>query len=236
VSKLLERLRGGQGEDWKLRIQGIRAQTLSISDVKLIDITDPYSSASVDEARRNLNTYGFMMFSLDSESAKLFGNLQDEARKYFDLPLEEKMQFAATEHIQGKFGNRGYFPYGTEVPSATSYPDPKEYLHIGAKTTLGSDEAKAFGYSDFSKLLPNAREVFLNSYDRFQEIADMGIRVALMTVDIDTVSPALVAPITNSVLRLIHYPAMTDEEASKFSMRAAPHKGFHTNPHSKVSH
>jgi len=220
-------LRGGQGEDWKLRIQGIEAQTLSISDVGLIDISDPYSSTSVDKARYNLNTYGFMPFSLDEGSAKLFSNLQDEARKYFDLSLEEKMRFAATEQTQGKFGNRGYFPYGTEVPSASGYPDPKEYLHIGSQTDLGSDKAKAFGHSDFSKLPPNTREVFLNSYDRFQEIANMAIGVALKTVDIDIVSPALVAPITNSVLRLIHYPALTDEEASRFSMRAAPHKGFH---------
>ncbi|GMH36873.1 hypothetical protein BSKO_04746 [Bryopsis sp. KO-2023] len=61
-----------------------------------------------------------------------------EAKKMFDLPLEEKLKLHANE------SNRGYVPMGKEILSKDQHakPDTKEGFTVAREIPAGSDEAK----------------------------------------------------------------------------------------------
>ncbi|GMY29973.1 2-oxoglutarate-Fe(II) type oxidoreductase hxnY isoform X1 [Fagus crenata] len=92
----------------------------------IIDLSSPDSISTANSIRQACIEYGFFYLVNHGVEKELLGKLFEESKKFFSLPLEEKMKLARKEH-------RGYTPLYAENldPTSSSKGDSKESFYIG---------------------------------------------------------------------------------------------------------
>lgn len=167
--------------------------------------------AFVQTLGQSLETIGFFALTDHGISSQLIQSAYDAAEAVFSLP----------EAVKGHYekpslkGQRGFTAFGREHAKDSSYPDLKEFWHIGRETAqpanLWPQEVDAFQSAmiDLFAQLENCANILLNACALYLEIPLTALR------ETTTDGPTL--------LRVIHYPPIP-QDAHPASVRAAPHE------------
>ena len=163
--------------------------------------------AVIDYLTSSLNNVGFFVINDHPINKALIQNTFALTEELFNLPFDVKNKY----HVPGTNGARGYTPYGIETALNEKVADQKEFWHQGS--TSNKD------------LMPNLYIDELSNFklldDLYLEFEKMGNQIlhAFTNFNIDyNADISDCATNGNSVLRLIHYPAI--EEVNPHRARA----------------
>ena len=161
----------------------------------------------IDYLTSSLNNVGFFVINEHPINKALIKETFALTEELFNLPFDVKNKY----HVPGTNGARGYTPYGIETALNEKVADQKEFWHQGS--TSNKD------------LMPNLYIDELSNFklldDLYLEFEKMGNQIlhAFTNFNIDyNADISDCATNGNSVLRLIHYPAI--EEVNPHRARA----------------
>ena len=153
----------------------------------------------IDYLTNSLNNVGFFIINEHPIDQALIKNTFALTEELFNLPFDIKNKY----HMPGTNGARGYTPYGIETALNEKVADQKEFWHQGS--TSNKD------------LMPNLYIDELSNFilldDLYLEFEKMGNQIlhAFTNFNIDyNADISDCATNGNSVLRLIHYPAIQE--------------------------
>ncbi len=170
---------------------------------------------------RSFERYGFAVVSDHGIPADLIARAEAAARALFALPEPVKRG----HHRAGSGGARGYTPFGTEAARDATAVDLKEFWHVGRELPAGHRFADRMAANLWPAEVAGFRETMLALFAAFDacgaRILEGVARHLGLAPDffVDTVDDG------NSVLRLLHYPPVTDAGAS---IRAGAHEDINT--------
>jgi isopenicillin N synthase-like dioxygenase len=169
-------------------------------------------SRVADEIERACRAHGFFYLTGHSIARSVLEALEAESRRFFALPLEDKMAIAMR---RGGRAWRGFFPVGGELTSGR--PDLKEGLYLG--TELAADHPRVrvgtpmHGANLWPDALPGlkiAATAYMDAATRAAAALMEGISLSL-GLEADYFARAYTA--TPTVLfRIFHYPATGPSE------------------------
>ncbi|CAA2978421.1 1-aminocyclopropane-1-carboxylate oxidase-like isoform X1 [Olea europaea subsp. europaea] len=175
----------------------------------IIDLASSDCISTSSSIRQACMNCGFFYLTNHGVEGDLLCEVLEGNKKFFELPLEEKMKLARKE-------NRGYTPLYAENldPSSSAKGDSKESFYIG------SLEDTTNGYLNQwppDEILPCWRSTMENYYKKVLEAGKRLISLVALALDLEENFfydiGALNQP--NSFLRLLHYPGdlgLADEE------------------------
>jgi isopenicillin N synthase-like dioxygenase len=161
---------------------------------------------------------GFVAISGHGVPSSLIDDMYRTAQSFFALPTDVKLSYERPEHSR----QRGYVKFGVEHAKDSEAADLKEFWQVG-QTDIpeGSDPA------DYP---PNASVAQLprleaQSNDLFRSLESVGrqmLRAIALHLGLEETYFESFVPGGNSILRLIHYPPITNEPKS--SVRSGQHE------------
>ena len=161
----------------------------------------------IDYLTNSLNNVGFFIINKHPINQALIKNTFALTEELFNLPFDVKHKY----HMPGTNGARGYTPYGIETALNEKVADQKEFWHQGS--TSNKD------------LMPNLYIDELSNFklldDLYLEFEKMGNQILHAFTNFNINYNADISDCAtngNSVLRLIHYPAI--EEINPHRARA----------------
>ncbi len=161
----------------------------------------------IDYLTNSLNNVGFFIINEHPINQALIKNTFALTEELFNLPFDVKHKY----HMPGTNGARGYTPYGIETALNEKVADQKEFWHQGS--TSNKD------------LMPNLYIDELSNFklldDLYLEFEKMGNQILHAFTNFNINYNADISDCAtngNSVLRLIHYPAI--EEINPHRARA----------------
>ncbi len=163
------------------------------------------TAAQIDAACRN---EGFFYITGHGIPEELQQRLEERARHFFSLPLEQKMEIRME---RGGRAWRGYFPLGQELTSGR--PDQKEGLYFGDELPDTHPRVRSRTPLHGRNLFPNIpgfRETVLEWLARMTELGHVLMRA--MSVSLGLPPSRLREHCTNNPLvlfRIFHYPPLT---------------------------
>jgi isopenicillin N synthase-like dioxygenase len=142
------------------------------SRLPVIDLRSRGASAEIGEACR---TFGFFYVTGHGVDPGLEDRLERAGRRFFALPLSEKMEIRME---RGGRAWRGYFPVGDELTSGK--PDRKEGLYFGAELSEDDPRVRArlplHGRNLFPAAVPELRPAVLAYMDAMASVGHAVLR------------------------------------------------------------
>ncbi|KAM7491187.1 hypothetical protein LguiA_034108 [Lonicera macranthoides] len=179
-----------------------------MAELPIIDLSSHDRISTAHTIRQACMECGFFYLVNHGVEEDLLERMFDESRKFFSLPLEEKMKFPRKE-------NRGYTPLYAENlnPSTKSKGDSKETFHVGPS----EDDVSHLNQWPSKEVLPSWRSTMELVH---RKVLTAGRRLAslialALNLDEDFFEKvgALSGPL--GFMRLLHYPGdlgISDEE------------------------
>jgi isopenicillin N synthase-like dioxygenase len=192
-----------------------------MTDIASVSLERPLSEFS-EELGNSFEEFGFAIVRDHGVPQELISRAEDKAKAFFALPEAVKLKYK----IPGGGGARGYTPFGVETAKGATARDLKEFWHVGRELPPG-DPLEQF-------MAPNVWPEEVESFrDTFEELYAMleksGLRI-LSAIALHLGLPEHYFDATvhngNSVLRLLHYPPIS--EAAEGEIRAAAHEDINT--------
>jgi isopenicillin N synthase-like dioxygenase len=163
-----------------------------------------FESTTLSILSEALKNHGFFTIIDHGINDNLLDDSYDLAKKFFDLDETVKINYSRPEHG----GARGYTPFGKETALGEKVPDLKEFWHHGPqvdgtydkriKGNLSVKEIDNFG-SHFDDLFTSLNDLGMGVLSAIANVLDL---------DKDFFDNWVLKG--NSVLRLIHYPPVSD--------------------------
>ncbi len=169
-----------------------------VSSIPVIDVADLHGGspaaqrAVAEQIAAACRESGFFYVVGHGVPAELTEALFREVRRFFDLPLEEKL---AVTHERSRGGGRGYEPLGVQTLQAGMRPDQKESFFIG-------DDGNRWPAK-----LPGWRETMEQYIAVMRELACTLMRGMALSLDLEPAHFATYCRNPAINLRLLHYPA-----------------------------
>ena len=169
---------------------------------------------TIHELNLALTSHGFFTITDHGISDEILGESYKLSKDFFDLDENIKNTYAHPE----KAGARGYTPFGKETAVGETTPDLKEFWHHGPQVDESFDSRIASNI--------NVKEVqaFNDQCDLlFNQLNNLGIevlRAIALILNLDSKFFDDWALKGNSILRLIHYPPVSN---SSNTLRARAH-------------
>ena len=169
---------------------------------------------TIHELNLALTSHGFFTITDHGISDEILGESYKLSKDFFDLDENIKNTYAHPE----KAGARGYTPFGKETAVGETTPDLKEFWHHGPQVDESFDSRIASNI--------NVKEVqaFNDQCDLlFNQLNNLGIevlRAIALILNLDSKFFDEWALKGNSILRLIHYPPVSN---SSNTLRARAH-------------
>lgn len=120
-------------------------------------------------------------------------------------------------------GQRGYTSFGKEHAKDSEAPDLKEFWHVGRELKSGHPLAGVYPKNVWPSEIPNFKEIFLNLYAQLDSLASNILEASALYLDLPKNQFSKIAVNGNTILRMIHYPPISDD-ANPASIRAAAHE------------
>jgi isopenicillin N synthase-like dioxygenase len=162
--------------------------------------------------------YGFAIVADHGVDQSVIDTALSHAQEFFALPRDTKRDF----WIPNSGGQRGYTAFGVETAKESSVADLKEFWHTGRDLPTGHPNAKF--------MPPNVPVTAVDGFDATQKemfaaFDALGIRILraiarYLELPIDFFDKKVAEG--NSILRTLHYPAMSDD-ATPGAIRAGAH-------------
>ncbi|MCH8552029.1 MAG: isopenicillin N synthase family oxygenase [Natronospirillum sp.] len=161
--------------------------------------------------------WGFVGIRGHQVPAALIDRALDEAAALFAVPDAEKQGWPVT---QG--GTRGYTPFGREVAKGSVVHDLKEFWHVG-REVAGTPRYEQLQRNLWPPNRPQFRQVMLELYDALEQLGCRLLSSLALYLGLPESWFASRVDQGNSILRVLHYPALPDTVPAG-SLRAAPHE------------
>ncbi|XP_021893679.1 2-oxoglutarate-Fe(II) type oxidoreductase [Carica papaya] len=176
----------------------------------IIDLSSPDRIFTANSIRQACTKYGFFYLVNHGVEEGLLEKVFEESRKFFLLPLEEKMKLLRRE-------NRGYAPLYAENldPSSISKGDSKESFNIGP---LGGAKAQSnLNQWPSEELLPSWRPSMESYYKKVLSAGKRLMHLIALALNVHENFFEEVGALDEpaAFLRLLHYPGelnSSDEE------------------------
>ncbi len=162
--------------------------------------------------------FGFIILKDHGVSGELLARAYDMSKSFFDLPLAEKMAYAA-----GPDGQRGYTPFGREHAKDATVADLKEFWHVGREFAFASPLANVYPTNKWPERPTRFRETFLQLYAALEDAGFAMLEALAPSLGVADDYFRKMATNGNSILRLLHYPPVP-KDADPAAVRAAAHE------------
>ena len=192
-----------------------------MTDIASVSLKRPLAEFS-DELGGSFEEFGFAIVRDHGVPQELISRAEDKAKAFFVLPEAVKMKYK----IPGGGGARGYTPFGIETAKGATARDLKEFWHVGRELPAG-DPLEQFMSSN---VWPDEVQGFRETFDElYASLEASGLRI-LSAIALHLGLPEHYFDATvdkgNSVLRLLHYPPIS--QAAEGEIRAAAHEDINT--------
>ena len=162
--------------------------------------------------------YGFAMVCDHGLEKGLLARAWDLTAALFAEPAEYKLRY----HDPEGAGARGYTPFGVEIAKGAQYHDLKEFWHIGREASKGRPLPPGMQ----PNIWPDRPDGFIGTFRTLYSAFDsLGTRLLSPIARWLGLSPDWFDDVVsdgNSVLRLLHYPPVSDDAAG--AIRAGAHE------------
>lgn len=172
----------------------------------------------IDALIEGFQYFGFIILKDHAVNADLLARAYQMSKEFFDLPVEEKLRYAA-----GPDGLRGYTPFGREHAKDAKVADLKEFWHVGREFAYASPLAKIYPQNIWPANPPRFRETFLQLYSALEEAGFAMLEALAPSLGVPDDYFRKMATNGNSILRLLHYPPVR-KDADPNAVRAAAHE------------
>jgi isopenicillin N synthase-like dioxygenase len=198
-----------------------RAEEVPVVDLRDFTAGDPDARARfVATLGDALKLYGFVRVKGHPVGPALVEPAYGVTRGLFSLEADAKQAYK----VPGGMGQRGYTPFGAEHAKGTPTPDLKEFWHVGREVPVGHPLQGMYPPNVWPSEIPGFRDVMLTLY-RSLEGAAMTLLQAIavyMGEPVDTFTALTEGG--NTILRLLHYPALDGVDVPVGAVRAAAHE------------
>jgi isopenicillin N synthase-like dioxygenase len=192
-----------------------------MTEIASVSLSRPLADLS-QELGDSFEEFGFAIVRDHGVPQDLIHRAEDKAKAFFALPEAVKMQYK----IPGGGGARGYTPFGIETAKGATARDLNEFWHVGRDLPPGDPLARFMAPNVWPDEVPGFRETFEALYAALET---SGLRI-LSAIALYLGLPEHYFDATvengNSVLRLLHYPPIS--EAAEGEIRAAAHEDINT--------
>ena len=113
---------------------------------------------------RGLKAYGFVILKDHDIDANVLQTAYDLSAAFFNLPLNEKLQYDS-----GQGGQRGYTAFGREHAKDNDAPDLKEFWHVGREFEAHDALGAVYPSNIWPENPAGFREAFLSLYAHLEE-------------------------------------------------------------------
>ncbi len=196
---------------------------MSIKKIPAVNLADFLSDDAarkqkfVNEIGKAYQEIGFVALKGHFLSNELVEKLYGSVKDFFALPTDVKEQY----EIAGIGGQRGFTSFGKEHAKGKKEGDLKEFWHFGQY--LEEADKAAFGYPEnvAVKEIPDFNEAGKEAYQQLEKTGIYVLRALALFLGLDELYFDNKVLKGNSILRAIHYPAITEEP--KGAVRAGAH-------------
>ena len=192
-----------------------------MSDIASVSLERPLGTFS-EELGRSFEEFGFAIVRDHGVPQDLIHRAEDKAKEFFALPEAVKLKYK----IPAGGGARGYTPFGVETAKGATARDLKEFWHVGRELPRGDPLERFMPPNVWPSEVEGFRETFEALYASLEA---SGLRI-LSAIALHLGLPEHYFDATvdkgNSVLRLLHYPPIS--EAAEGEIRAAAHEDINT--------
>ncbi len=195
--------------------------TIGIPSVDLADFLseDKHRKQKfVDELGHAYEEVGFVAVKNHMLSDELSKRLYEEVKHFFLLSLETKLTYEVPELS----GQRGYTSFGKEHAKGRSEGDLKEFWHFGQYVEDNDPIKNQYPDNVDVKELPIFNQSGKEAYQALEKTGQHMLRALAIYLNLDEFYFDDKIHNGNSILRPIHYPAITHEPKS--AVRAAEHE------------
>jgi isopenicillin N synthase-like dioxygenase len=193
-----------------------------MTDIALVSLDQTLESIA-DELGRSFAEYGFAVIRDHGIPQELIDKAEAKSKEFFALPEGVKKGY----HLPGGGGARGYTPFGTEKAKDAEIQDLKEFWHIGRSLPDGHPLSEFMAPNVWPSEVPEFRDTFSELYLAFEKAGLRVLEAIALHLGLDQDYFAATVEDGNSVMRLLHYPPLSDE-APEGAIRAAAHGDINT--------
>lgn len=165
-----------------------------------------------------LKDYGFVVLVDHTLEQKKIDEAYGLITQLFDLPEHIKNRYSGADNG----GQRGYTAFGREHARDCETPDLKEFWHVGRTVPSGHPYFSYFPDNFWPKEVPDFRPVMMELYNTLDGVSAILLDALGKALDVPNGYFTQMIHEGNSVLRLIHYPEVKEED-KVCGIRAAPH-------------
>ncbi len=195
--------------------------TQGVPVVDLNDFHDPQRrSAFVQTLGDAITRLGFVRVTGHSLDPATVEQAYALVKKFFFQSRAIKQQYL----IPGGAGQRGYTPYRAEHAKGMGVPDLKEFWHVGRE--LPADHPLSAVYPDnvWPAELPDFKTVSLALYGQLESVSNILLTGLALYLGESADAFTGLTDDGNTILRMIHYPALDDHTFIPGAVRAAAHE------------
>ncbi len=191
--------------------------TLSLKDLSSTNLT--IRRQFINEFFAGLKYYGFIILKDHSISTTLLDHSYTLLENLFALPEMTKRKYIAK--IGGR--QRGYTPFGAEHAKNSQVHDLKEFWHVGRDLPKGHRYGQQYPENIWPQEIGEFQKIFSELYVALDSVGELILSALTEPLD---VAPDYFNQMTkngNNILRLLHYPPLTQGADSR-CIRAAAHE------------
>jgi isopenicillin N synthase-like dioxygenase len=201
--------------------------TQTIPTIDLKDYTSGDGRTRTEVIRtlgEGLQEFGFLNVEGHGIDRGLIRRTYDLWKKFFELPEEIKRRY-----IVGTGGARGYTPFGIEHAKGNPSPDLKEFWHVGQVAEAaeglppGHPARESYPPNVWPVEIPELETSTRELYRRLESCAAVLLTALAEHFELPRETFASMMKNGNSILRIIHYPAVPGG-VDPHSVRAAAHE------------
>ncbi len=192
-----------------------------VPELSLRDFTDGTAHERrlfIDALIEGFRYFGFIILKDHAVSRELLQRAYAQSKAFFDLPVEEKRDYA-----RGGDGQRGYTPFGKEHAKTSKVGDLKEFWHVGREFPEGSPLATIYPPNVWPAQPADFRATFIELYEALEGAGFAMLEALAPSLGVADDYFARMATNGNSILRLLHYPPIP-KDADPNAVRAAAHE------------
>ncbi len=194
---------------------------MSQPDFPVLDVSRIHEAAAqrtlADAFGRTLQEYGFASVSGHGVSPALRARAYAAAQAFFALPTEKKLAY----HLPGRGGERGYTPFRVETAKDQFLPDLKEFWHVGRELPRAEAQRHGLPPNLWPSEVADFRESMLALYAALDQLGASLLSLIATHLGLDPSWFDDKVSHGNSILRPLHYPALTGEYEG---VRSAAHE------------
>ena len=192
------------------------------STIATVSLAQPLDTIA-EALGRSFEDYGFAVIRDHGIPQDLIERAEEKSKEFFALPLKDKL----AHKIAGGGGARGYTPFGIEKAKDAEVFDLKEFWHVGRDLPADHPLAEFMAPNVWPDEIDGFRETFTRLYAAFEGVGAQVLEAIALHLDLPREWFAATIADGNSVMRLLHYPPLTDERAEG-AIRAAAHGDINT--------